>query len=130
MDCRTRSISSSGLYTSPTISSQTVDTVSAVSAADPTKYASSTVTAQAGGKNGLYSLTNQQPITPVAYSSNPASITAKRLPPDVLNQLWANVNSVTASNGYGKCITTDRGVANNSGIGSSWGSTSWSSYGN
>jgi hypothetical protein len=124
------SISSSGLYTSPNVTTQTVDTVSAISVADPTKYASSIVTVQAGGNNGPYSLTDQQPITPVAYSSNPASITAKRLPADVLDHLWGNVSSVTASNGYGKCITTDCGAANNSGTGSSWGSTSWSSYGN
>ena len=142
------SISSSGLYTSPNVTTQTVDTVSAIDVVDPTKYASSTVTVNTsngggggggnggggggggGGGNGLYTLTNQQPITPVAYSSNPASITAKRLPSDVLSHLWGNVSSVTASNGYGKCITTDCGAANNSGTGSSWGSTSWSSYGN
>ena len=38
------SISSSGVYTAPTLAGQAVDTISAVSTVDPTKYASASVT--------------------------------------------------------------------------------------
>lgn len=50
------SISSSGFYTAPTFWSQIVDTVSAVSAADPTKYASASVTVSVntGSVNTFY----------------------------------------------------------------------------
>lgn len=81
-------------------------------------------------QNGPYTLQNQQPNMPVAYSLNPNSIMGKRLPSGVLNHLWGNTATVTNSNLYGKCISTDCGNAPTGGAGSSWGSTSYSSYGN
>ena len=131
------SISPSGLYTSPVVATQTFDTVSAVSVADSGTYATASVSVQAGsggggggGNQGPYSLTNQQPVTPVAYSSNPNSLTGKRLPSDVLNHLWGNTSSVTASNGFGKCILTDCGASTNAGPGSTWLAFNAATYGN
>ena len=78
-----------------------------------------------------YTLLNQQPNTPAAYSSHPNSIMYKRLPPDVLNHLWGNTSNVLNSNLYGKCITTDCGAVTSGGVGNQyWGALSYSQYGN
>jgi hypothetical protein len=79
----------------------------------------------------VYSLTSQQPLTPIEYSLNTASIVGIEINRSyVLSHLWGNTSSVTASNGYGKCITTDCGAAPTGGAGSPWGTISYSSYGN
>src|SRR5580704_10120361 len=78
-----------------------------------------------------YTLMNQQPNAPVAYSSHPNSIMGKRLPADVLNHLWGNTSNVANSNLYGKCITTDCGAVPSGGPGNQyWGAISYSQYGN
>jgi len=75
-------------------------------------------------------VTSQQPLTPLPYSLNSASITSKRLPFDVLSHLWGNTSTVTASNGFGKCITTNCGANTNSGVDSTWGALNLPTYGN
>jgi hypothetical protein len=138
------SISSSGLYKAPVVTSQTTDTVSVISVADPSEYVKAPITVSpgsgGGGGVGPYSLTNQQPVTPVPYSSNPESIFYKKLPADVLSHLWGNTSSVTASNNFGKCIATECGNISLNGIGntescnngacSGWDLLTFASYGN
>jgi hypothetical protein len=139
------SISSSGLYTAPLVTSQTTDTVSVISVADPSEYAKAPITVSpgsgGGGSAGPYSLTNQQPVTPVPNSSNPESIFYRKLPADVLSHLWGNTSSVEASNNFGKCIATQCGNINMNGIGntqscsakgvcSAWNLLTFASYGN
>jgi hypothetical protein len=46
------SVSSSGLYTAPSVASQTIDTISAISAADPARYASVSITVTAPSSSG------------------------------------------------------------------------------
>jgi len=83
------SVNSSGVYTAPKVTNQTVDTVSAISVADPSKYATAAITVnQAGGNGGgPYSILNQEDITNVP---SPDSLFGKRLPVDVMSHLAAN----------------------------------------
>lgn len=85
------SVSSSGLYTAPNVTSQTVDTVSAISQADPTKYASASVVVQSNDGNVAWTVTNQQPLTQEFYAQ---SIFAKPLPADAGNHLAHNSDAI------------------------------------
>jgi len=93
------SVSSSGLYTAPTVSSQTVDTVSAISVADSTKYVSVPVTVTV----------TTPPSSGVAYSQNPNSVTTKPLPSDVLSHCYGNTSDCSAGDAIAKCAMTDCG---------------------
>ena len=85
-------VNSSGLYSAPQVSSQVVDTVTAVSLADSTKYSSVSVTVQGGttSSGGPYSITNQEPVTDVPY---PNSFVSQQLPSDVMNHLYGGCSS-------------------------------------
>jgi len=109
------SITSSGLYTAPILNTASTDTVSAVSVADGSKYASAYLTIQGAGGSvggssggscmGPFSITNQEPITCVP---SPNSMFSKRLPSDVLNHLMANDVSIATSSIYacnGSCTS-------------------------
>ncbi len=92
------SISSTGLYTAPTVTSQTMDTVSAISDADSSKYASASVTV------------TSSPSTAPAYSLNPNSVTTKLLPTDVLSHCYGNTSNCSAGDAIAKCALTDCGA--------------------
>ena len=83
------SISTSGLYTAPPVTSQTLDTVSAISVADSTKYANAAITINPTGGTGTgpYSILNQEDITNVPSAG---SLFGKRLPADVMSHLAVN----------------------------------------
>jgi hypothetical protein len=91
------SISSSGVYTAPTVTSQTADTVSAISVADTTKYASAPVTVTTPPSSGS------------AYSLNPNSVTTKALPADVLSHCYGNTSNCSAGDAIAQCAMTDCG---------------------
>jgi hypothetical protein len=92
------SITSSGFYTAPTVTTQTQDTVSAISAADPSKFASGSVTVSPPGSSG------------VAYSLNPNSVTTKLLPGDVLSHCYGNTSNCAAGDAIAQCALTDCGA--------------------
>lgn len=117
------SISTSGVYTAPTVATQKVDSVSAVSVADSTKY--DTVSPVILVAGAAYNLEQQQPNTPVIFSSNPASIFSKRLPANVMSHLWGG--STSAGHPFALCITNDCGGSTDDSI---WGQMTWASYGN
>lgn len=80
------SISSSGVYKAPTVTDQVVDTVSATSTTDPTKYASASVVIQSiGGTAAVWSIKNQQPVAQAFY---PGSIFTTPLPADANTHCW------------------------------------------
>jgi hypothetical protein len=91
------SITSSGVYTAPTVASQTQDTVSAVSVADSTKYASVSVTI------------STLPTAGPAYSQNANSVTTKLLPGDVLSHCYGNTADCSTGDAIAKCAMTDCG---------------------
>jgi len=86
------SISSTGLYKAPNIA-PTVDTVSAVSAADPSKYANASVTVQNVQipNAGTWTVGNQQPVTQQYY---PNSLVTTRLPSDIMSHLASNSGTI------------------------------------
>jgi hypothetical protein len=82
------SISSFGFFATPTLAAQVVHRVSAISVADPSRYANTAVTvSQAGGRGGPYSVLNQEDITNVPSAG---SLFGKRLPADVMSHLAVN----------------------------------------
>ena len=101
-------ISSSGLYTAP--ANQTADTVSATSGADPTKYATSSVTIST---NAPWTATHQQPVTMEFY---PGSIWTTPLPanPALLTNSDAIVQNVYQSSDFPggpvSCLSTTPGA--------------------
>ena len=92
------SISSSGDYTAPAVTSQSYDTVSAISVADSTKYASSavTVTIKSTSSTG----------TPY-YSQNANSVTTKVLPSDVLQHCFGDTSNCATGDLIAKCAMLD-----------------------
>jgi hypothetical protein len=89
------SITSNGLYTAPTVSSDSVDTISATSAADGASYASATVNIQATSTTtSFYSITSQEAITNVPY---PNSFVSKPLPSDKMSHLLANSAAIVST---------------------------------
>ena len=88
-------ISSSGLYQAPTSTGQIIDTVSASSVADPTKYARTTVAVQgAVNSGGPYSITNQEPATQQQYAG---SVFTTPLPSDAESHCLTNVPCTSSS---------------------------------
>ncbi len=85
------SITSSGLYTAPKVASQTSDTVSVISAADPTKYATAQVEVQRTDGDGVWTVENQQPVTQQFY---PGSIFTTPLPADAGSHLYPNSDAI------------------------------------
>ena len=86
------SIDASGVYTAPTATIQVQDTVSAISVADASVYASASVSIApenvgAGGgcqnPSQPYSITNRPPATCPFYSNNPVSLSPWPLPIDI-----------------------------------------------
>jgi len=94
---RLGSITSSGDYTAPIVTSQSSDTVSTISVADSTKYASSTVTI------------TSTPSTGAAYSQNANSVTTKALPSDVLSHCFGDSSNCAAGDAIAQCALTDCG---------------------
>ena len=93
------SISSSGLYTAPSTSSQTVDVVTAISKSDPGEYASASLVIQSGTVSPTaWSVKNQQPVTHVFY---PGTVWTTPLPADVGSHCLTNV----------ACTSSDPGTA-------------------
>ncbi len=88
------SITQSGLYTAPAVSSDTVDTISAVSAAKPSSYATITVNIQGTATTALSSISSQEAITNVVY---PQSLVSKPLPSDKMSHLLSNSASIVAT---------------------------------
>jgi hypothetical protein len=89
------SITQSGLYTAPTVSSSTVDTVSAVSTANPSSYATITVNVQATSTTtAVYSITSQESVSNVPY---PQSLVSKPLPGDKMNHLFSNSAAIVST---------------------------------
>lgn len=87
------SIDSSGIYTAPQVTTDTVDTISAVSNADGTKYTTITVLVQAASTvSPVYSLTSQPSVTNVPY---PTSLVAKTLPSDIMRHLYGGCTKGT-----------------------------------
>lgn len=86
-------ITSSGSYTAPGVTAQSMDTVTATSVSDTTKSASATVAVNPppSAAAGPYTITNQQPTN---FEFYPGSIYTTPLPADVGNHLLQN-------NGYG-----------------------------
>jgi hypothetical protein len=91
------SITSSGVYTAPTVASESQDSVSAISVADPSKYASGSVTVMPAGLSGA------------AYSQNADSVTTKVLPNDVLSRCFGDTSNCSAGDAIAKCVMTDCG---------------------
>lgn len=91
------SISPSGDYTAPTVTSQTYDTVSVISVADSTKYASSSVTVTSSPSGGA------------AYSQNANSVTTKLLPSDIMSHCYGDTSNCAAGDAIAKCAMTDCG---------------------
>jgi hypothetical protein len=112
------SITSSGLYTAPTVTSQISDTVSAVSVADSSKYASESVTVTIGISSGA------------AYSLNANSVTTKPLPSDVLSHCYGNTSNCAAGDAIAKCAMTDCGGLSELGNPTYMGSFTFASPGN
>ena len=100
------SISTSGFYTAPLVTSRTLDTVSAISVADSIKYANSAITINptggsgGGTGSGPYSILNQEDITNVP---SPNSLFGKRLPVDVMSHLAVN-SEIEAQESMLACI--------------------------
>jgi hypothetical protein len=103
------SITSSGLYTAPTITSQTSDTISAISVADPSKYDSGSVTLTPAPSSGA------------AYSLNANSVTTKHLPDDIMNHCYGNTSNCSAGDAIAKCAMTDCGAISELGSPTSMG---------
>jgi hypothetical protein len=86
------SISPSGLYTAPSLA-PTVDTISAVSVADPSKYAKASVAVQSAQipNAGTWTVANQQPVTQQYY---PNSLVTTPLPSNVMSHLASNSSTI------------------------------------
>jgi hypothetical protein len=90
--------------------------------------------------SSAYTYTSQEPVIPVAFSSNAQSIFYKPLPGRLgtsgnwLNHLQGNTSTPTVSNAFGQCLITNCGAQKNNGIGSPssslWGFQPFNSYGN
>lgn len=91
------SITSSGLYTAPTVTSLSYDSVSATSVSDSSKYASVSVKV------------SSSPTTGSAYSQNPNSVTTKPLPSDVLSHCFGDTSNCAAGDAIAQCALTDCG---------------------
>ena len=92
------SISFSGLYTAPTVTSQSYDTVSVISVADSSKYASGSVTVTSAASTGS------------AYSLNANAVTTKLLPSDVFSHCYGDTSNCVAGDLIAKCALTDCGT--------------------
>jgi hypothetical protein len=112
------SISSSGLYTAPTVTNQVSDTISAISVADSAEYASASVTVSSGTSSGA------------AYSHNPNSVTTKVLPSDVLSHCFGDTSNCSTGDAIAKCAMTDCGGLSETGSPSYMGTFQRSSPGN
>ena len=112
------SMSSSGIYTAPQVTSDTVDTISATSTADPTQYTTVTVAVQAATTASSYSLTNQASVANVPY---PSSLVAKPLPSDVMKHLYGGCAHGT---GCSDTIATTALTGNARTASSNWGNSS------
>lgn len=115
------SVSPSGLYTAPNVKSSTVDSVSAISVADPHKYVTIEIAVEGSRSESratgistttinnnsvsysttglqsqqIYTLVSQQPATLVPYANNSRSITSKRLPANVMSHLYTSPQGVS-----------------------------------
>jgi hypothetical protein len=87
------SISPSGIYTAPT-GGQTQDTVSAISVADSTKYASASVVIQSSDGKAHWTVANQQPVTQEYY---PGTIWTTPLPADVGSHLYPHSDAIVSN---------------------------------
>jgi hypothetical protein len=89
-------ISTSGLYTAPTVTRQQSDTVSAISIEDPTKYTNADVaiTIPQTSTGGPYTIFNQQPAT---FEFNSGSIFTTPLPVDVGQHLLTNSSDIVSN---------------------------------
>ncbi len=122
-------ISPSGLYTAPNVNSDTVDTVSATSVADPNQYTTASVAVQARNTSGTGGDASTSVITATtastAYSistppgpawfpfANAGSITNKPLPSDVLKHCWGNTSNCSAGDAIAKwTLTSGYGATN------------------
>lgn len=103
------SIDSNGSYHAPMVPVETPDTITAVSEADGSKFASIEVIISPSTKSlsSLYSLTNQPPVSWGPYRANPQSITTKQLPNagkgGPTNHLYPNSDAIA------RCALTDCG---------------------
>ena len=104
------SMTSSALYTAPTVETQTIDSVSAVSVADSAEYGTSSVVVQG---HSVWTAVHQQPVTMQFY---PGSIWTTPLPanPALLtnsDEVIKNVyqNSDTPSNAIPTCLSSTPG---------------------
>jgi hypothetical protein len=85
------SVTTSGLYTAPQVASQTADTLSAISVADATKYATAQLVIQGGPQKAVWSVKDQQPVTQVFY---PGTVWTTPLPADADSHLFANSDAI------------------------------------
>ena len=104
------SIDSNGTYRAPSVAVETPDTVTAVSTADGSTYASIDVIISPDVKQltpGHFSITSQPPVSWVPYAANSRSITMKQLPNagkgGPTNHLYPNSDAIA------RCALTDCG---------------------
>lgn len=122
-------ISPSGLYTAPNVNSDTVDTVSATSVADPNQYATASIVVQARSANATGGTANSSITTATTASTsysistppgptwfpfaNTGSITNKPLPSDVMKHCWGNTSNCSAGDAIAKwTLTSGYGATN------------------